>query len=106
MEIVQTKSPSGAPVILKRRMAIDFGSIPSPFTKEVTATFTEVGVGEAELGDGVSVSAAQSLLAGVGVVGARVSANGVIAVTMSASATLTPNTVTLDVYVNKGGTDV
>ncbi len=100
-EVVNTLSPSGPASQFKTRVAIDFGSIAAPFVKEVTAPVAGV-----DAGDLVSVSPAQALAAGVIGGSARVSATGVIAVQLGTTGgtTLTPNTVTFDVYVTKGST--
>jgi hypothetical protein len=101
-QIVQSRAPSGEGLIYKKTMAIDFGSIPSPFVKEVTGAFEE-----ADANDLVVVSP-QAATAGIFFPAARVSATGVVAITIGTTggATLTPNTLTLDVYVTKGDASV
>jgi hypothetical protein len=88
---------------LKENVAINFGSIPTPFCKEVTTAF--VG---ADTNDLVEVSASQALAAGVILAGGRVSATGVVAIMIATTggATVTPNTVTVDIYVTKGDAGV
>lgn len=99
-EVVALAAQSGAPNQYKKSMAINFGSIPGPFCKEVTGVFAE-----ADVNDLVAVSPSQALAAGVVVTGGRVTATGVIGITIATpgGTTVTPNTVTLDVYVTKGG---
>lgn len=100
---VVNQSASGAPAVLKKRASIDFGSIPAPYVKEVTVEFDG-----ADSADGVCVSASQALAAGVILGAARVSAANVVAVTIGTTGgtTVTPNTVTVDIYVTKGDASV
>lgn len=114
MEVIQQRATSGAPSILKKRGVLDFGSIPTPFTKTVSLAFNPTSEGQEAAvlapGDRVEVSPAQALLAGIGVVGSRVAVagpSGAIEITMqSFNATLTPGSITFDIYVTKGGADL
>lgn len=106
MEVVNTRSPSGATVQFKDRLVLATNgvSIPTPFTKEVTASLAG-----ADPGDLIECSPAQALAAGVFLGGARVTAAGIIGITLGTTGgtTVTLNaSVTLDVYVTKGGTDI
>lgn len=104
MPSVVNQLPSSGPVTeLKSQQAVDFGSIPTPFCKEVTTPFAG-----ADANDLVEVSASQALAAGVFLAGGRVSAPGVVAIMIGTTggATVTPNTVTVDIYVTKGDAGV
>lgn len=100
---VNQLASSGPITQLKSSQAINFGSIPTPFVKEVTTPF--VG---ADANDLVTCSAAQALAAGVFLAGGRVTAAGVVGITIGTTggATVTPNTVTVDIYVTKGDAGV
>lgn len=93
---------SGPGVIYKKRISFNFTTVPVT-GREVTGAFAE-----ADAGDLVAASPIDTAISGgLGIAQARVSATGVIAIGLnnSSGGTLTPNTVTLDVYVTKGGTD-
>lgn len=97
-------SPGGvAPVLFKRALSFDFSTIATVSTRDVTAAFAE-----ADASDGVYYSPQSALTAGLVNGGARTSATGVVQARIGnlTGGTLTPNTVTLDVYVTKGGADL
>lgn len=104
MHVVNQGSPSGEPTVLKQRYEFNFGTLQSPhFANEVDAAFSSA-FGEAELGDGVFACPVGQPPLGTVVAQARVVENGTIGVTMvSSGGTVVVNTVTVDVFVIKGG---
>lgn len=103
MGVVNTRSPSGDPVLLKERRVIPTGVIPTPFT--ISATLTMPGV---VAGDGVALSPSQALPPGI-FLGGALAGDGVITVyygaASGATVTLTAG-ITADIYVTKGGADL
>jgi hypothetical protein len=99
--VVVEAGSAGPPGILKKRVSIDFGTIPTLTTEEGTAAFAD-----ADAGDGVVASPAAAFANGLIGGQARVSSTGVISIPIlnATAGTLTPNTLTFDVYVTKGPT--
>lgn len=99
-EAVPTSPGGTAPVIFKKAIAFAFGTIATVSTKDVTGAF-----GEADANDAVFFSPQAALTDGLVNGGARVSATGVVQCRIGnlTGGTLTPNTITLDVYIVKGG---
>lgn len=101
-QTVATGSSSGPGIIYKKRMSFNFTTVPVT-GREITGAFAE-----ADEGDLVQASPIDTAIGGgLGIASARCSATGVVAIGLanSSGGTLTPNTVTLDVYVTKGNTD-
>lgn len=100
--VIVNQGASGPGTIFKKRVSIDFGTVATVTNEEGTAAFAE-----ADAGDLVQVSPTAALPAGFVPGGARVSATGVVAIGIAnmTGGTLTPNTLTFDVYLTKGGTD-
>lgn len=106
-QTIVNQGASGPGVVFKKRIAFDFGEINTATTKEVTGEFSD-DEAVADAGDGVFWSPSAVLTTGVVNAGARVTTTGVVAARLGnlTGTTLTPGTVTLDVYVIKGGLDV
>ncbi len=98
-DIVLQGGSSGPGTVFKKRMSFNFTTVPAT-GREITGAFAE-----ADAGDLVQASPIDTAIGGgIGIASARVSATGVVAIGLnnSSGGTLTPNTVTLDVYVTKG----
>jgi len=107
MEIVVNQGASGPIAAFKERVTPNFGSLPTPFSKEVTVALTAGPGGEnVDAGDCVDATWAGAPPAGVVLGGCRVVSAGVIGITIGTTggATITPNTLTFDVLVSKGST--
>jgi hypothetical protein len=106
-DIVVNKGASGPAAVIKKAISFDFGTIATVSTKDVTGTFSDDDM-VVDANDGVYFSPQVALTAGLVNGGARVSATGVVQCRLGnlTAGTLTPNTVTFDVYVIKGGAEV
>lgn len=105
-QTVVNQGASGPGVIFKKAISFAFGTIAANSTKEVTGVFSDDEM-VADLYDGVMWSPQAALTGGLANGGGRCNTTGQVAVTIGnlTTGTLTPNTVTLDVYVTKGGAD-
>lgn len=102
-DIVAQAGSSGPGIIFKKRISFNFTTVPVT-GREVTGAFADAGA-VADAGDLVQASPIDTAVGGgLGIASARVSATGVVAIGLnnSSGGTLTPNTVTLDVYVTRG----
>lgn len=94
---------SGPGKIYKKTIEFNFTTVPVT-GREVTGVFAE-----ADANDLVQASpTGATVTGGLGIASARCSATGVVAIGLnnSSGGTLTPNTITLDVYVTKGDASV
>ncbi len=85
--------------MLKRRTNIDFGSIPAPYTKQVTVAFAE-----ADAFDMAQPIFEGAPPAGVFITGGRCTTTGVVQLTIGTTGgtTVTVGSVDVEVFLTKG----